>query len=240
MVPLRGLWNRRPPEGDRFVSAEIDWLTPGINNCVQFQLSGNTPVPLSQICALYVDNARCGSDVTFLFGDSGFILVVPAYAEGLYPVLTNALMFYCSAPLATTADVTVVQILNSIPPPVPIQLGQQSQSTTATGINLAVVSPTNIQIVPPGVSGTLNGFSIGLQAVGPGNAQVYIMDGGPPLKTLWSTGFSIPAATTQNVPVNFSDLKLRFSSGLVFRIEPGGTPLAAGSGATVNVYYSTP
>jgi len=235
MVPLRGLWNRKPPEGDRFVSAEIDWLTPGINNCVQFQLSGNTPVPMSQIAALYVDNARCGSDVTFLFGDSGFLLVIPAYAEGLYPVLTNALMFYCSAPSAAAADVTVLQILNSIPPTASVQLGQQQQSNNSVGINLAAAGTT--QIVPLGVSGTLNAFTITLTGVGAGGALVYLQDGTG--RVLWGNNVVAPAGATQTLPIVFNDLKLRFNNGLVF-IVAAGTTLAAGSVGSVNVFYSIP
>ena len=235
MIPLRGLWNHKPVEGDKFVSAEIDWLSPGINNCVQFQLSGNSPVPLSQIAALYVDNARCGSDVTFLFGDSGFVLVVPAYCEGLYPVLTNALMFYVSAPGAQLPDITVVQILNSIPPPIPIQLGQQQQANNSSGILLNTNGTT--QVAPASVSGTLNSFTVSLYAVGPGTCQIYLQDGTG--RILWGDSFSQAASTSGNLPtVVFSGLRLRFVNGL--QLVVSGSTLAAGSIAAVNVYYSVP
>lgn len=239
MVPLRGLWNRRPPEGDRFVSAEIDWLTPGINNCVQFQLSGNSPVPLSQIAALYVDNARCGSDVTFMFGDSGFLLVVPAYAEGLYPVLTNALMFYCSAPQAVPSDVTVVQILNSIPPPVPVQLGQQQQATSLGGI--VIISNNTTQIVPATVSGTLNTLSVSISAIsgagGTGSFTIVLIDGTG--KVLWVHNFAMPAnstGATETIPV--TGLKVRFTNGISAQITQSANLI--GGGAVVNLYYSVP
>jgi hypothetical protein len=98
MFPLRGLWNCVPREGDKFVNVEIDWQTTTKTTCVQFSLSGNSPVALSQIVALYVDNGRSGSDVDFIFPDSGFVLTVPAHNQGMFPVLTNALMFYASAP----------------------------------------------------------------------------------------------------------------------------------------------
>jgi hypothetical protein len=94
---LRGLWNQKPVEGDRFISAEIDWGTLGGTppyTCVQFQLSGNSPVALSQIVALSIDNGRCGSDADFIFPDSGFVLTVAAHNQGIFPVFTNALSFY--------------------------------------------------------------------------------------------------------------------------------------------------
>src|SRR5258708_37754783 len=111
LFPLRGLWNKRPPEGDQFINAEINWGTAN-TAAIQFSLSGNSPVALSQIVALYVDNRRCGVDVDFLFPDSGFLLSVPPHAQGLYPVLTNALMFYVIGTGAATVDVTILQILN--------------------------------------------------------------------------------------------------------------------------------
>jgi hypothetical protein len=87
LFPLRGLWNSPPREGDRFVNAEIDWGSPGLSgvHCVQFLLSGNSPVAFSQIVAISVDNSRCGSDVDFIFPDSGFLLTVPAFNQGVYP-----------------------------------------------------------------------------------------------------------------------------------------------------------
>lgn len=237
MIPLRGLWNRRPPEGDRFVSAEIDWLTPGINNCVQFQLSGNSPVPLSQIAALYVDNARCGSDITFLFGDSGFILVVPAYAEGLYPVLTNALMFYCSAPQAVASDISVVQILNSIPPPIPVQLGQQQLSANVGAITLTTNGST--QLVANTVSGTLNAFTISLSgtaAATAGNVNISLIDGTG--RTLWLYNFIVPANSGQNIEIPMSGLRLRFTQGLQL-VTSFSSNISVGF-AVVNLYYAVP
>jgi len=237
MIPLRGLWKKQPPEGEKFVSVEIDWLTPGVLNCVQFQLAGNSPVVLSQIVCLYVDNARCGSDVTFLFGDSGFVLVVPAYAEGLYPVLTNALMFYASAPKSALGDVTVVQILNSIPPPIAVQLGTQQQSAYVSGISLIANGAT--QLVPATVNGTLNGFTISVSLVGGaggGAVNIGLVSGGG--GTLWYQNFIAGASQTVNQTIPVTNLRLRFTSGLVASVE-GSTGLTGGN-AVINVYYSVP
>lgn len=234
LIPLRGLWNRRPPEGDRFISAEIDWRTPGIGNCVQFQLSAGV-VPISQVAALYVDNARCGSDVSFLFGDSGFVLAVPAYAEGLYPVLTNALMFYASAPSAALADITVVQILNSIPPPIPVQLGPQQQTANVAGVALNTNATT--PLIPAPTSGTLNAMTISLSpnSTTAGAANLQLNDGTG--RTLWLYHLEVPIGQS-NITIPLSNLRLRFQQGLGVIIS-GSTGITGGFGV-FNLYYSVP
>jgi len=232
LFPLRGLWNSAPPEGDRFVNAEIDWGSPGLLgvSCVQFQLSGNSPVAFSQIVAISVDNSRCGSDVDFIYPDSGFVLTVPAFNQGVYPVFTNALMFYVNSPLATLGDITICQILNSMPPPVAIQPSAEQEHVGVTGISLAAAGTT--QIVPAGISGTINAISI--QVLLPtgttGAATLVLSDGAG--NQLWFGGVNDAAQD-----INLSGLHIRFQNGLSLTVS--GTTLAAGSLA-VNVYYSVP
>lgn len=232
LFPLRGLWNAAPNEGDRFVNAEIDWGSPGLLgvSCVQFQLSGNSPLAFSQIVALSVDNSRCGSDVDFIFPDSGFLLTVPGFNQGVYPVFTNALMFYVSAPLAELGDITIAQILNSMPPPVAIQPSREQQQASATGID-PVTGIT--QIIPTGTAGTLNTISIAYGNLAPatgGSAGLELL--GPGL--LWA-GFISTAPTEGQFPV--SGLNVRFSNGVQLAVN--SSSLTAGY-LTVNLYYSVP
>ena len=95
LVPLRGLWNRAPVEGDRMVVCDVQWLitTAGLQ-AIEIALTSFSPVPFSQIVAMSVDNSRSGADVDFIFPDSGKQLTVPAYCQCISPVLTNALVFY--------------------------------------------------------------------------------------------------------------------------------------------------
>lgn len=232
LFPLRGLWNSAPQEGDRFVNAEIDWGSPGLFgvSCVQFQLSGNSPLAFSQIVALSVDNSRCGSDVDFIFPDSGFILTVPAFNQGIYPVFTNALMFYVNSPLAELGDITIAQILNSMPPPVAIQPSREQQQASVGAIN-PVTGTT--QIIPPGTAGTLNAFSIAYGNLAPatgGSAGLELL--GPSL--LWA-GF-ISTAPTEG-QFTMSGLDVRFSNGVQLAVN--SSSLTAGY-LTVNLYYSVP
>lgn len=229
LFPLRGLWNASPPEGDRFVNAEIDWGSPGLFgvSCVQFQLSGNSPVAFSQIVAMSVDNSRCGSDVDFIYPDSGFVLTVPAFNQGIYPVFTNALMFYANSPNATLGDITIVQILNSQPPPVAIQPTSEQESATFQDINLANNGST--QLVGAGISGTLDGFSLNT-SIATGSAGIQLIDGTG--KVLWS-GFATEPAGTISSPAGF---RVRFTNGISFIVAAS----TATGFVTANLYYSVP
>jgi hypothetical protein len=235
LFPLRGLWNRPPAEGDYFVNAEIDWGSAN-TSAIQFALSGNSPVAMSQIVALYVDNRRCGVDTDFLFPDSGFLLTVPSHAQGLFPVLTNALMFYAIAIGSALNDVTIVQILNSLPPPIPLVPSQQQNSAAVVGVNPSINATT--QIVPAGISGTLNTLSISLALTSgatTGNVQLSLIDGTG--ATLWANAFNVPATTTLDIPVDITGLNLRFRNGIQLIVS---SSTLAGGNVDVNVYYSTP
>jgi len=210
LFPLRGLWNATPAEGDRFINAEIDWGSQN-TSAVQFSLSGNSPVALSQIVALYVDNRRCGVDADFLFPDSGFLLTVPGRAQGLFPVLTNSLMFYCIAQGAASIDVTILQVLNSLPPPIPLLPSSAQTSAGVSGINAGTNATT--PIIASTISGTINSLSINLNVVAPAPASLtlQLIDGTGAV--LWLDYITVPT-TALNIPINLSGLNLRFRNGV--------------------------
>jgi hypothetical protein len=236
LFPLRGLWNKRPPEGDYFVNAEIDWGSAN-TSAIQFALSGNSPVAMSQIVALYVDNRRCGVDCDFLFPDSGFLLTVPAHAQGLFPVLTNALMFYAIGTGAAGADVTIVQILNSLPPPLALIISTAQNNVAITGINAAVNGTT--PLVASTINGTLNTLAISVDLTAgatAGGVQLSILDGLG--AAVWANFFSVPASSTINIPINLTGLNLRFRNGLNL-VVTASTNITVGA-VDVNAFYSTP
>jgi len=239
LPPLRGLWNRTPVEGDRFVSAEIDWLTTtGGNNAVQFSLSGNSPVALSQIVALFIDNSRSGADVDFLFPDTGFLLTVPAHVQGLFPVLTNALTFYAIASSPVAGDLTVLQALNSLPPPIPLIPSASQNHAGVANITLGTNATT--AIVPAGITGTLNNGSINVvlnNGASIAQAQIDLIDGAG--HVLWSTIVVAGASQQQNLTYSLAGLAVRFQNGLSVRVS-GTTFSGNNSVVTASVYYSTP
>lgn len=235
MPPLRGLWNSAPLEGDRFVNAELDWLSSPPGSAVQFQLAGSSPVAISQIVALAVDNAASGADVAFIFPDSGFVLSVPARTSGVFPVFTNALMFYASAPAAHAGDRTVFQAFNSMPPPIPVAASLAQNVASVIGVGLANGST---QIVPAGVNGTLNTLSLSFDMTAGaaiGNVQFELFDGTG--KALWANFYAVQANQTINIPLNLTGLSLRFVNGLSMAVS--GLTLSGG-GMNISAYYSQP
>lgn len=219
-----------------FVSAEIDWLISPPSNAVQFSLSGNSPVALSQIVALVIDNGRSGADVSFVFPDTGFELVVAARNQGVFPVFTNALMFYAVSPGAIQGDVTVLQIMNSMPPPIPITASMAQNHASLTSIP----PQTNgtYGVVGPGINGTINTMSLSIDATAgasPGTFQLTLQDGSGAV--LWADIISIAANSTQNIPINLTGLALRFRNGLSLIVS---SSTVTGGAIVINVYYSTP
>jgi hypothetical protein len=238
IVPLRGLWNAPPVEGDKFITAEIDWLVTTTQQAVQFAVSANSPVSFSQIVALAVDNSRSGADVDFVFSDSGFVLTVPAQNQGVFPVFTNGLMFYAIALNAIAGDVTTFQVLNSMPPPSYINPSIEQNNAGISGVGLTNGST---QAIPLGVSGTLNTIAGSISIIDAGasaeTAQLVLVDGAG--RQLWETFAVAPAGGAIVVPVNVAGLNIRFSNGVT--LEVINSTVAAGAGNVVlSLYYSQP
>ena len=246
LVPLRAVWDTAPREGNRFTSAEIDWQVTTVSGtgnqpsqAVQIDVGGNSPVAFSQIVALSVDNNRCAADVTFLFPDSAFELIVPAYAGGVFPVFTNALMFYVIASQANVGDVTTFQIFNSMPPPVAMLQSQAQAVTSLTGLPFDTAKDT--QLVPTNISGVLEAFSIDMFNGGQPGAvasQGFIMLDGTS-SGIWSASLLAPIATPTNQHIVLTGLKVLFRNGIhVTTIS--GAPTANGWAGNFNMYYSVP
>lgn len=235
LFTLRGLWNAIPKEGDRFVAAEINWGSYPAGQGVQFQLSGNSPVALSQIVALTVDNARCGSDVQFVFADSGFVLQVPAHAQGCYPVFTNGLMLYAIALNASAADTTSINVHNSMPPTMTVQLTAQQSTAAVSGI--ALTNGTTPIVAAP-TAGTLNGGVINVDMAAGAATQttnIALQDGAG--HTLWYNQVNIGANQVLTDAFSLGAVNVRFFNGLSLVVF--ANTIAAGA-ITANVYYTVP
>lgn len=239
-APLKGNWNRPPREGDRLLNAEIDWLVASPNTAIQFQCGGNSPVALSQIVSLYVDNRRCGSDVSFWFPDTGFELTVPAHTQGLFPVFTNALTFYAIGANVAAGDITILQVCNSLPPP--IFFLPATQQAQVTNFGSAGAAGGTTQLIPATVSGTITGISFSgafITTASGGQVAWSFQDGTP--TTVWQQIWSGPATAGVVIPVsiNMTGLAIRFKGGLQF-IQSVITPFAATGSVTGNLTYTTP
>lgn len=233
VIPLRGLWNTKPAEGDMFAQFEIDWLVTTRNKAVQILFSSNSPVAFSQIVALAVDNRNSGYDVNFLFPDSGFVLTAPAYNQLITPVFTNALMFYVIAdPNVVAGNRTVFMVLNSMPPP--LALNPTSMQTTEAVQETSLAPGTTAQIIPANVSGTLNGFTLAVAFSTNMNATFQLKDGVGDI--LWQGDLEGDTGVTVVVPI--SGMHARFVNGLSLVIPQSSNP--TGGTASINVFYVTP
>ena len=230
IVPLRGLWNVAPSEGDKFITAEIDWLVTTTQQAVQFAISANSPVAFSQIVALAVDNSRCGADIDFVFSDSGFILTVPAHGQVIAPVFTNALMFYVVSEGAAAGDVTTFQVLNSMPPPLQIAFPTEQNHGSVAGI---AVTDGSTAVVAPGISGALNTISITVPFATASTIQINLVDGAG--KNLWAGFWTEAASTTLNI--NVTGLSVRFTNGIDLVVSNSGL---TGVGMVANLYFTSP
>lgn len=236
-VPLKGNWHRRPknpdqsPQDDMFVSVEIDWITQTNSlGAVAVNVAGNSPVALSQIAALVIDNSRCGSDVQIIFPDTGFSLDIAARSPGgVFPALTNALQFYCVGANAVAGDITVLQICNSMPPPVapPISLAQQR-----VGVNAISLANGSTALVNAPQNGTLQAFQFIGQATAAGTATLSLQDGSGHF--VWQGAITFAAAGPVNI--SLAGLNTRFSNGLNLVISSSTLTGAI----TANIYYSQP
>jgi hypothetical protein len=246
VVPLKGNWNRKPknpdgsPQDDMFVSQEIDWLAQGATagKAIQFSMSGNSPVTLGQIAALVVDNSRCGSDVQFYFPDTGFELTVDARAQGIFPVMTNALVFFAIGNNATNTDITIMQVCNTVPPPV-AQFPASAQQVVGTASILIGTGAASTALVAAGINGTLQSFSqtLTFQNAAVGGVTIALQDGTGAI--LWQGTYTCPAGGIVNIPITSPPgLNVRFRNGL------NAVTVASSAGNSgswfPNVYVSIP
>lgn len=232
IVPLRGLWNTKPKEGEFFANIEIVWGETTTGRALQILMSANSPVAFSQIVALYVDNRKCGYDVDFVFPDSNFTLTVPAYQQGLYPVFTNALMFYIvGAEGINEGNDTVVQVCNSLPPPVTFAPTSMQSTDAVSDVSLAANGTT--AVVPAGINGTLQGFTVTVNAGSTGTATLQLVDGTG--KVLLARAIDMAQGDSQVITV--TGISVRFANGLNFIVSNAAFTAAA---ADASVFYTTP
>lgn len=232
LTPLRSLWKHPPPEGDRFATVSIRWgITTGTQRAVQVNLGDIDVLAFSQVVALNVDNSRCSVEVACIFPDSGFQLVVPPYTQGIYPVFTNALSFYVSAPGANVGNQTLVQVLNSLPPPVAVQNQRTYQARSAGGASLA---NGTLQIVPATISGTLRTLSLIFFTPAAAGTNIFTLRDGAGI-SLWAAHI-ISTTVDKAFEISPAELSLRFTDGVIAEITSSSI---VGGSYNANLYIET-
>jgi hypothetical protein len=141
-------------------------------------------------------------------------------------------MFYASAPGAIAGDQTIIQILNSMPPPVPIAPSTLQNHAGISGANLVNGSTV---LIPAGISGTLNTIAMTLDGGSvAGICNVIFSDGTG--KQLYVAAPQFPASGAPLV-FNIPGLNLRFINGVNFVVS---SSTLTGGLAIVNAYYTVP
>lgn len=256
-VPSRILSD--PLEGPRQVSLEFDWTTMGQQYAtlpggfgssggysIYVNLQNNATINFSQIVSVSIDNSQCGSIVQLIFQDTGEVITVDAFApRSITPVFSGATQFYAVAFGATSNDVTRVQLLNFVPPPV--ALPETPSQIASASINTALTTNTNTGaiILPTTVTGTLNNLTINLSVGTPPAAvaelTIGVYDGQARfLITAQSLYIGTTYPVSSNPIVQFENIDWRFSQGLNLSIVTDANWPATKSTLATFVTYTTP
>lgn len=234
LTPVPALWSKKPIEGNKHIGGTINWGSMGgSGKTVTINVGGNAAQPVSQIAAITVDNSLSGSDVTFIFPDTGQTVPVPAYQAGTFPVFTTGTQFYISAPQALSVDRTSFVVHNAVPPHTNVPKTEFQNVAVAQSINLAAGTT---QIVPATVTGTLSSLNIQINNSGAGSATLAIEDGTSAVLSSVTGANGTPNPYSQQL-LNLTNLSVRFQGGLKGVVIISGTP--AGS-FVVNAMYRTP
>lgn len=256
-VPSKAL--NDPLEGPRQVSLEFDWTTMGQQfsalsggfgvsggYSVYVNLQNNATINFSQIASVVIDNSNCGSIVQLIFQDTGEVVTVDAFApRTITPVFSGATQFYAVAYGATPNDVTRVQLLNFLPPPVALPETPAQISTATFNQALSASLNTNVAIVPATVTGTLQDLRIGLTVGTPPAAvaevTVGISDGtSRALVTLEPVFVGTGTPIAQLPLLDLQGVNFRFTNGLFAAITTTAAWPAASSSLSFFTTYTSP
>lgn len=225
---------RVPPDGPRQVSLEFDWLAMGLTTgagptsvtALQVNMSNNATLKFSQIVALKVDNSQCGADVEIIFTDTQDTITIPAYSpNSIFPVFTDSTQFFAVATGALAPDVTRIQALNFMPPPVSLESNDEQLTSATAGGFLSGTSP--YQLLPASLSGTLKGFFLSASAPNPPVAVAttsFIIQDGTGTNSLTSLQLNVPAGGTipYAILIDKEALNWRFKNGVQLIIVSSG------------------
>ena len=235
-----------PVNGPQCIPAEIDWGSMGgTSKVVGFNIgnAGGTRA-FTDLCALHVDNSECGADIRFIFTDTQETYTIPAYTNyALVPVFTKALQFYVvsqiDGEIVEAADTTRFSMFNFVPPPVVIDPSKEQESASFAAIDATTVA--NTQLVPAGVSGTIQNINVFNQFFGgTGNYGQWIIQDGDGRTFFGGRGSSAGVNMNSNtMALDLNEIDVRFNNGLKFVIQIA-SGLPANSSYSVNLLYRVP
>lgn len=244
-VPMRLL--RPPADGPRGISLEFDWATMGMQtgsqSAIYVNLSNNANLRFSQIVSLKVDNSQCGADVQIIFTDTSDTVIIPAgEPNAVFPVFTDQTQFYAIARgVIVSTDVTRIQVLNFVPPPVALNSSDEQNVVTSS---TAFMESTGVHLVAATESGTLQSLfmsmSVPTAPAGAASSAFTIVDGSGANYLLNTLRVSLNAVVVPyQILYSAENLNWRFGGGITLNNFALGWP--AGT-APLNIVatYSKP
>jgi hypothetical protein len=135
-----------PAQGAQCVPISLDF---SVNNQIDFDIVSEVNSGIIDFAqSIWVDNSLNAAAVTFQFSQTGQKLVVPAYAQGIWPVIAPAAL-RCVATTTPAANLTVPIILLNVPMPMtqygPVSVGVLNVTADATPIQ-ADVTVTSVSL----------------------------------------------------------------------------------------------
>lgn len=239
-IPVPSIMYREPAEGRQSITFDVDWSRPIAKSLdtVEFNLQNNAPQNFRQICGLIVDNSNCGSDLDFIFPDTGVTISIPAYAP--YTVLqvnTQQVQFYLRGLGVINGDATQFSVLNFAPAPVAVPITVMQQVASVASITMDGVSSTSL--INANVNGTVQGLNVTVACPKPSasfNNVIRIADGAG--TNIWQGNMALQDTSDgQTVCLVNLNINKRFVDGLRLFQAGGVTP---GATIDVNIYYRIP
>jgi hypothetical protein len=238
IVSVPSLPGKEPREGRRSIAFDIPWGSMGgTYHAVNINLADGAPGNFSQILGISCDNSASGSDVQFIWPDTGETVSVPAYTTVIAEVFTNQTQFFVYAPNANPVDDTKFQILNYAPLPVSIPRSVFNSGFGSGSIPMTALTTT--QLIPTTVNGTLGQLVITLAIANPTSAfsqNFTVADGLG--DQLGFAAIALATSETFNGPlISLYDMNVRFQQGI--KLVQGGS-VASGGSVQVDLTYRSP
>lgn len=247
---LPNMWRQTPPEGDLAVPIEIDW--DGTNPSVDVNLTLSGVGQMSAIRSIYVNNESCGARIQIIFLDTQYVLTIPAYSTGLYPVMSNSKEFIVTcgvsdnsdgsnSPVAGSQDTTFLVVFNGLLPPVASV--QPNIGTDQISGRIVLTSGAFSQTLLSGKTGRVTLINLAIDSfVGAAGGQaiwdqITVKDGHGNFLCL--TGYGAPASFTDpaRTLISLQNIFTSFFDGLVIASPFSGTNPTQG-GLNYTIWYS--
>lgn len=225
-----------PVEGNRTIPVSIQWQAAGLgpNYCVAFNAQLQQTLAINQISAIHVDNSKCSSSMHIGFTDTQFEILIGPNSVGFYPVVTNSLNFFAWIDLQPSAqDVTILQVLNFLPPP--ILFGTQLGGGSGVGTVREVDTQAPIVGGPITDQGTI-GLSVPLAVNFGGTAGT---TGNAALDNL-SGASGATTGALQRSGTGVWSVAAGAGSGTITGVTPGNGLQGGGTSGTVSLALNAP